>query len=374
MEQHFHPEHLWPERGTAAERLTRMHNHLKQTMPQIDRVAFALYDAGDDMLKTFINSTHRGTAIQAYQYPLSHSESLSSLAHTGYCRVVDDIRSSFGPHTRHSQWLLDQDYLSSFTLPLYDEQQLIGFLFFDSCQAAAFTPKVQRDLLLYSNLINMAISAELRAIRTVLNSARVAREFAHLRDFETGAHLERMARYSRLIAIEVREAFELTDEQIEHIALFAPLHDVGKIGIPDRVLLKPGPLDAGEWQLMRSHVEKGELLIRKILGDFGVEHLPDSDIMLNLVACHHEFLDGSGYPRGLKGEAIPKVARIVTVADIFDALTSKRPYKTPWPIAQALEELERMVALGKLDALCVAALKRRGQEAQDIILGFPDGD
>ncbi|MBT1445290.1 HD domain-containing protein [Shewanella sp. JM162201] len=226
---------------------------------------------------------------------------------------------------------------------------------------------MQRDMLLYANLVNMSLSNEFAAVRTILASAQVARDFAQLRDFETGAHLERMSAYSRLIAKQIAAEAGLTDEQIEHIALFAPLHDVGKIGIPDSVLLKPGGLTSDERLLMQTHVDKGEIIIRKILGDFGLSHLPDSQIMLNIVACHHEYLDGSGYPRGLCGEQIPIEARIVTVADILDALSCARPYKEPWPLERCFDELRRMAASGKLDSRCVEALIEVRAEVEEII-------
>ncbi len=218
----------------------------------------------------------------------------------------------------------------------------------------------------------MALSNELAAVRSVLASAQVARDFANLRDFETGAHLERMAKYAKLIAAGVASRYHLSDENIEHIYLFAPLHDIGKIGIPDHILLKAGPLDEMERQIMQTHVTKGEQIMQKVIGDFSLEHLPDSKIMQDIVACHHEFMDGSGYPRGLQGESIPVAARIVTVADIFDALTSLRPYKKPWTVAAALTELRSMVQQGKLDEYCVESLAAQLAEAELIVSNYPD--
>ena len=255
---------------------------------------------------------------------------------------------------------------------MYDNGQLLGFIFFDSMEIAYFTHTIQRDLLLYCNLINMALSNELAAVRSVLASAQVARDFANLRDFETGAHLERMSKYAKLIATGIAEEYRLSDETIEHIYLFAPLHDIGKIGIPDQILLKPGPLDAEERKIMETHVLKGEQIMLKVIGDFSLEHLPDSKIMQNIVACHHEFMNGSGYPRQLQGEQIPIEARIVTVADIFDALTSQRPYKKPWPVADAIDELRKMVQLGKLDESCVNALAAKLDIAATIVENYPD--
>jgi HD-GYP domain-containing protein (c-di-GMP phosphodiesterase class II) len=181
-----------------------------------------------------------------------------------------------------------------------------------------------------------------------------------------------MARYSRIIAKSIAPLHNLSDEFVEHVLLFAPLHDIGKIGIPDNVLLKPGKLDTEERKIMETHVSKGHEIVKKILGDFALQHLADSKIMTNIVRFHHEFIDGTGYPNGLKGNEIPLEAKIVTVADIFDALTSKRPYKRVWTIKEAFDELDKMVLAGKLDADCVAALQNNSQDVSEICIRFQD--
>ncbi len=357
--------------GSLTDRLEEVHRLMLGSIPAVDRIACALYDPADELLRTFVNSTRRGTPISAYEFPLSQSHQLHRLAELGEVRVVDEIASSFEPSTEHSRWLLDQGYRSSFTIPIYDQGRFAGFLFFDSMGPGSFTPVVQRDLMLYCQLINMAIADELGAVRTITASARVARDFANLRDFETGAHLERMARYSRAIARKVAEKHGLSDEMVEHIHLFAPLHDVGKIGIPDRILRKRGRLSRGEHEVMKTHVQKGVDIIERVIGDFGLEHLADSRVMLNIVLCHHEYLDGSGYPNGLVGDAIPIEARVVTVADVFDALTTRRPYKTPWTPDAALRELERLAADGKLDEDCVAAVREEIDVFCDLVARYP---
>ncbi len=358
--------------GTLNQRLEKLHDRILETMPSIVRIACTLYDKSQDLLKTFVNSTRQGEALYQYQAILAESPSLMALANKGTCRVIDNIGASITHSSAHSDWLLQQNYKSSFTVPMYDNGQLLGFIFFDANESAYFTHSVQRDLLLYCNLINMALSNELAAVRSVLASAQVARDFANLRDFETGAHLERMAKYAKLIAKGVAERYHLSDENIEHIYLFAPLHDIGKIGIPDHILLKTSALDDAERQIMQTHVSKGEQIMQKVIGDFSLEHLPDSKIMQDIVACHHEFMDGSGYPRKLCGDAIPVAARIVTVADIFDALTSLRPYKKPWSITAAIAELRLMAQQGKLDTFCVESLASQQIEAEQIVAKYPD--
>ncbi|MFW9616572.1 HD-GYP domain-containing protein [Aquabacterium sp.] len=358
--------------GTLSERLSALHSRLLQTIPGVDRIACTLYESKDDTLKTYINSTRQGTAIQGYEARLSQSAALFELAQKGNFRVLDDIEQAIHSNSTHSQWLREQGYRSSFTVPFYDNAQLLGFIFFDSMQAGAFTPQVQRDLVLYTSLISMLVSGELAAIRMVVESTRVARQLTEVRDFETGAHLDRMAHYARLIARKVAPTYGLDDEFTEAIFLFAPLHDIGKIGIPDRILLKPGKLDDDERRTMNAHVDKGVAIIDRIIGDNSQHRFPDSSILRNIIACHHEMLDGSGYPKALQGDDIPLEARIVAVADIFDALTSERPYKAEWPLEQAFEELHRLSGEGKLDAECVHALASQADTVKDIRARYAD--
>ncbi|MEB3166880.1 MAG: HD domain-containing phosphohydrolase [Cyanobacteriota bacterium] len=353
-------------------RLRLMHEQLLELVPCVDRVACVLYNSSDAMLRTFVNSTRSGEAIRGYEFPLQESASLQALASSGRIRVIDEIAAAVQPTSPHSSWLLKQGYRSSLTVPLFDKGSFIGFLFYNSKEPAAFSDKVQAHLALFSSLIGMTISNEINLARSITTSAQVAREFANLRDFETGGHLERMAHFARLIARDLQTSLDLSDEYIEHLYLFAPLHDIGKIGIPDRVLLKPGQLDAEERQLMQTHVQKGVDVLERLIGEFGMEQLPDAAVMRNVVAGHHECLDGTGYPLGLSGEEIPLEARIIAVADVLDALISHRPYKQAWPIEKAIEELERLVAIGKFDATCVAAVKRHQAEVLAIRDRFSD--
>ena len=353
--------------NTLSQRLSGLHQNLLEQVPAIERISCALYDTASGELKTFINSTRSGVPIKAYNYPIRASKSLSEIMRTGKARVIDEIQQQVSANAEHSRWLLQQGYQSSYTVPMYDASGFMGLIFFDSQRSHAFSETVQRDLLVYSTLINLTVSSELAAIQSVIASAHVARDFANLRDFETGAHLERMAQYAEMIARELAGTFGLSDENIAHIRLFAPLHDIGKIGIPDNILLKPGRLEPAEREIMKSHVALGAQMIDKIVADFNLAHMQDTHMMRNIVACHHEFMDGSGYPAGLKGEAVPVEARIITVSDIFDALTSKRPYKREWSVEEAAAELRRMSAEGKLDVRCVEALLKDRARVQTII-------
>lgn len=153
---------------------------------------------------------------------------------------------------------------------------------------------------------------------------------AEYKDNETGLHVIRMSHYSRFIA----EAVEHGNGWADLVFNASPMHDIGKIGIPDRILLKPGKLDDEEWKLMRQHPAFGA----EIIG----EH--SSDLMkmsLQIALTHHEKWDGSGYPNGLKGEETPIAGRIVAIADVFDALTTVRPYKKAWTVEDAIKFIDQ---------------------------------
>ena len=357
---------------TLTARLESIHSLVMDKVSSIDRIAIALYDAKTDLLKTFINSTKTRVPIKAYEIKLADVPSLTELAKSGGIRVINDIQAALKPNSQHSTWVLDQEYQSSFTIPLNNGYQLLGFVFYDSFEKNAFTDAIQRDLLLFSNLIQMAVASEIMAIDSLLSTAAAARDFARLRDFETGMHLDRMAQFSRLIAKNLQESHQLSDEYIEQLYLFAPLHDIGKIGIPDAILLKPGRLTAEERAVIQTHVEKGVQLVDKVLSEYSLNAISDADVLRNLIGCHHEFLDGSGYPNGLSGDDIPLEARIITVADIFDALTSQRPYKKPWSVEDAIDELRRMAGEGKLDVACIDALEQSIDQVAELVESLAD--
>ena len=183
---------------------------------------------------------------------------------------------------------------------------------------------------------------------------------AEFRDPETGAHIVRMAHFSGLIAHQLG----LSDEECDLIQRAAPMHDVGKLGIPDGILLKPGRLDAAEMVIMRRHSRIGHSILdgsESRLIKLGAE----------IALTHHERIDGTGYPAGLVGEAIPLPGRIVAVADVFDALTSERPYKLAWQTEQARAFLQEHAGT-HFDPSCVAAFMAAWPEALRIRERFID--
>lgn len=197
------------------------------------------------------------------------------------------------------------------------------------------------------SIVQARVRAHLSLIRTTAleKSQRAAihmlAEAGHYNDTDTGMHIWRMGGYTRLLAL----AAGWDEEQAGLIELAAPMHDTGKLGIPDAILKKPGQLNTGEWEVMRTHPRIGYEILSK-------SDAPVFQLAAEIALRHHERWDGSGYPDGLAGESIPESARIVAVTDVFDALTVRRPYKEAWPLDRTLATLEQ--AAGRhLDARLV---------------------
>ena len=189
-------------------------------------------------------------------------------------------------------------------------------------------------------LRNQQLDLSRRQIIGILSQA------AEYKDFETGNHFLRV---SEMVACIAR-GLNWDEDRVVNLQLAAPVHDIGKIGIPDNVLLKPGKLDAKEWTLMKNHCLFGKNILEssQYLGEKDNKNtinISNASYILmetasNIALSHHEFWNGNGYPMGIKGKHIPIEARITTVADVYDALLSKRPYKDPWPEEKALDYIK----------------------------------
>ena len=193
--------------------------------------------------------------------------------------------------------------------------------------------RVRTHLALYDQARELDRLVRLRTVELETTRRQIIHRLgraAEFKDNETGNHVIRMSHFSRLIG----EAHGLGPANVELLFHAAPMHDVGKIGIPDNILLKPGKLDAVEWEVMRQHPRMGA----EILGQHKNALLQAAH---DVALTHHEKWDGSGYPQGLRGEEIPLFGRIVAIADVFDALTSTRPYKQAWSIEAAVAHIKQ---------------------------------
>lgn len=222
---------------------------------------------------------------------------------------------------------------STTVMPLYREGLLYGAMTLRSFKhQVPDTPEIRTLLEAITYRVERAIerSENLYELKRTREETLLAMGLMlEHRDLETKGHTERVTSLSLFLG----EQLNLDAQSMEHLRWGAYLHDVGKVAIPDKVLLKPGRLDPTEWQIMQRHGALGEAML------MGLGFIPKE--VLGIVRYHHERWDGSGYPDGLQGDSIPLLARIFSIADVFDALTSERPYKHAWSKAEAMAEIER---------------------------------
>jgi HD-GYP domain-containing protein (c-di-GMP phosphodiesterase class II) len=239
--------------------------------------------------------------------------------------VVDD------PKLARDQGVVEGSKSSVICVLLRTLQKRLGVLRLD--RGPMQKPFAREDLLLAEALAaSVAPSIEraqlLRKQRELFsNTITMLAQAMELRDPATHHHMERVTRYSMILG----ERLELRPEDMERLRVGSSLHDIGKIGIDDSILRKPGELDASEFEIMKTHTTKAAAMI---------EPIPDLRPVLPIVRSHHERWDGHGYPDGLAGEDIPLLARIVAVADGFDALTYDTPYRRAIPVEEAFAALE----------------------------------
>lgn len=347
------------------DKLQTSHQAVQEKFPFIARIAIALYDPETHVLKTYVHSSGEDNPLENYETLLDNAPSLKEILEVGRPRVINNMLTFDDGKHEHTIRLGRQGYAASYTLPIYHNGMFIGFIFFNSYEADVFNEKVLREIDLFGHLIAMMIVNELTSIKTLNAALRTTSHITHIRDPETGSHLDRMSRYSRLIAMVLSKTHQLDDDYIEHLFMFAPLHDIGKIGIPDNILLKPGPLTPEEERVMQSHALLGREIVDNLLANFMLDGIHHIDLLRNIAEYHHEAVNGSGYPYGKEGDEIPLEARIVAVADVFDALTSKRPYKEAWTNAEAFAALKQLAGQ-TLDQECVKALMDNEAEIETI--------
>lgn len=262
--------------------------------------------------------------------------SLMRVLKSGRPRVINDLEIYLeGREVReYNRILLESGIRSSITFPLVKNGFPIGIIFFSSDKKNVYRAEHLDFLRTLAGSVMLSLEKNLLLDEMVVSSTLALATLAEERDNETGNHLLRMKRYvlllSELLSQSGRFSERIDTDFISDLERFSPLHDIGKVAIGDSILLKPGRLTPAEFSVMKTHTTYGGKVLR--LADENVRRLGHSvfGMGIEITEGHHERWDGGGYPYGRSGEDIPLSARIVAVADVLDALTSKRPYKDPY--------------------------------------------
>lgn len=355
------------------ERLEHLFHVLREQLEGIDRFAIALFNPADNSVSSFMYESDDSGPLVGYSLPLNNIPSLQQLADQQAIRVVEDMRLFRGESqtSSHSEALLSVGLRSSFTMALRHDGQLLGFLFLNSRRVNYFTPAMLAHCNLWGHLVGQLLAQEQAGVRRIESLIRFATDMSGRRSVETDGHMRRMALFARMIARGLQSSHQLSDDYIEYLTLFAPMHDIGKVGIADAILHKPTRLTDDEFEQMQRHVSIGQDIVDTAIKEFSLRDMEHADMLRHIVLLHHEKLNGSGY-MGCQGEEqIPLEARIVAVADILDALLNKRSYKEAWSVERSLQELQTMAEQHQLDSACVQIVLEQPDKVRDILQRFP---
>ncbi|MGD8171436.1 HD domain-containing phosphohydrolase [Vibrio sp. TRT 21S02] len=347
---------------------SRMSSHI----PHLDRISFALFDEHEQTLRTYADSSLLSLQKAHYEASISRLPALKQCMESGVPRVLNDL-TDMTP-SPHITMLIECGYRSSAAIPLYQSGDFIGFAFLNSFTKAAFDLSIITRLKPYIDMIQFAVFSEYQLVHAIIECAEQVQRHSPVYHRESQAHKERIAFYARIIAANLADMYGFDDETVENISLFAQFHDLGKTRLPVTLLCKMAPLTSKELIQIRKHIQHGMDIIDEILEALGYPHHPSVLLLSQIMAHHHEFLDGSGYPDGLIGEEIPIAARIVSVANIYDAMTAHKPYRQACSAMHAILELEKMVHQGKLDKHCVEALRESQSILAEHASDFPEFD
>lgn len=359
---------------SISEDLFELHAELRRQWPCLLNVSVALYDDQAEQLHTFAKSSIDGEPLQHATVALSEATLLQEIAEQGEGRLISDISALPAASGVNAPQFYDatlSQFKSSYIEPFYLGGGLLGFVFYDASELDYFSSKLIKQLKLKSRLIESLIIAEILPIKFLLGLVDTTREIVHIRDNETGRHIMRVSSYVELMAMELAEEFDFTPDKIKYLWYYAPLHDIGKIAIPDGILLKPGKLSAEEIMIMKGHVAEGLRIIEMITRNFHFQHLVHFDMLKDLIGTHHECWDGTGYPNGLRGDEIPPAGRIMAIADVFDALVMDRVYRAGVPIADVFDFLIEKSGV-MFDPVCVAAFVKNREKVEEIARDFRD--
>ena len=338
--------------------------------PKITRLSFASYSAERDMLTTLADSTLRSWEEVHYEHRFSKLKGLKQAMQFGLPKIVDNMEQI--NYSNRVKFLQNKGYVSSAAIPCFTKGQFKGFVFLNSDQPNAFNYQMLHHLAPQVELIQLAIDSHQGVLKSLSSFAENYRHQAPHFHRDSYFHGNRMRIYTRLIASEIAECYQLDDEQVEAIACFSQYHDIGKATLPNTLIYPEKALTAPEIERVRYSLVQGKEVMREMILSIGKPSNKSIQTLNQIMLFQGELLDGSGYPNGLLAGDIPIAAHIVTVANIFDSMTTHKSDRQAWSITFALLELEKMVQAGKIDSQCVNALRTHQNYIKQVIAKYPE--
>lgn len=287
-------------------------------------------------------SDNEMTSILGYEVSVGDT-SLKAIMERREARIINDLEKYLEgkPLKGYNRIVRDSGIRASITLPLVANDICIGFIFFSSDEKNVYNENHISFLNMLSNSIAVSFQKNIFIEDLLYSSLLALTKISEEKDEDTGEHLGRMKRYSTVLAKLMKKSpvfmNKIDSAFILDIEKFSPMHDIGKVGIPDRILTKPGKLDYDEFEIMKTHTINGAKVLIEAEENIKKNGKTMFGMGIEIASSHHEKWDGSGYPNGLKGQNIPLSGRIVAVADVLDALLSRRPYKEPFSFEESVE-------------------------------------
>lgn len=338
-------------------KLDSIYEHVLDSYPQMSRFSVALM--GENSVSNYyVKDTMADVGRYDFeQHELRDNSSLTSIAYTANIRIISDLRKMF--QTNRIRELIGLGHRSSYTYPISYQGKTIGFIFVNAKETGFFSRcDVERDFAYLAQVVANQFIQLFESQRHFQASLEIALKMGHARDPETKEHLTRMGMYSELLARFLSTSLsEISHQFIHRIRLYAPFHDIGKYLIPDDILYSDRRFTPEERAVMNNHTIYGEEIIDEVVQLSGTKTVSEGEIQFikNIVRHHHECFNGKGLPDALRSDSIPLEARIVTLADVFDALLSKRAYKPAWELSEVIEYIK--LQKGKMfDPMCVDVL------------------
>lgn len=286
---------------------------------------------------------------RGFKVKKTDSPSLSKIVEKKEIRIINDLEKHLeeNPNSKSTQLVLEEGFRSSLTVPLFKvDGKVVGILFFSSIEKNAYKQLDVYKIQSLTEILSYVFEKNMLIEDLVTNSILSFVKLVEGKDPETSNHLDRMAYYSKIIAkkLSTQEKYhqKMDYYYIDNLLKYAPLHDIGKVGVPDNILLKPEKLTDNEFDIMKNHTKIGAKILSYFQNNLRKYDINVFIMAVQIAVAHHEKWNGKGYPNGIKGEKIPLAARIVAVADVFDALSSKRIYKNAFPFDESVKMVNEL--------------------------------